>query len=85
MKISKSNIFYIIASYFLVFAFVGTLFNVFTMAMAWSVSIFIILWCTFWFLIYCKDMYYFAEVLVEQIQEELKKFKESLNNNRGKK
>jgi hypothetical protein len=72
MKISKSNIFYIISSYFLLFAFVGTLFNVFTMSMAWSVSIFIVLWCSYWFIRYCIDMYRFSLELMDDIIEKLK-------------
>jgi len=85
MKLSKLNIFYMIASYFMLFAFVGALFNVLVPAIAWSISIFIILWCAYWFIIYCIDMYYFSVALMEQIDEDLKELKKLLNKNKENK
>lgn len=59
-------------SYFMLFAFIGALINEVVMAIAWSISIFIVLWCTYWFTIYCIDMYYFINVMIEIMQDELK-------------
>ena len=71
MKISKANIFYIITTYFLLFLFVGIIFNVVQMAIAWSISIFIVLWLAFWYIVYCIDMYYYMKAHIELIMEEL--------------
>jgi len=72
-KFTKVEIFYLIASYFMLFAFVGVLFNVVIPAIAWSISIFIILWCGYWFIIYCINMYHFAKALVEITEEDIRR------------
>jgi hypothetical protein len=83
-RFTKLDVFYLIASYFMLFAFVGVIFNVVQMAIAWSISIFIILWCAYWFIRYCIDMYYYIDAMFELMKEEIKE-KMKLIDKRGKK
>ena len=81
-KFTKLDVFYLIASYFMLFVFVGVIFNVVTMSIAWSVSIFIILWCSYWFIRYCIDMYYYMDGMFEMIKEDIDKKMKSIGKKR---
>ena len=70
VKPTKTEVVFAILIYFASFALAGLIFNVLTMSMAWSVSIFIILWCGYWLAIYFRDMYYFSLALMEIMEED---------------
>lgn len=70
IKPTKIEVVLGILIYFATFALVGFIFNVLTMAMAWSVSIFIILWCGYWLIIYSIDMYYYIQAMVDIMEED---------------
>ncbi len=73
VKPTKVEVVLGILIYFTSFALAGLIFNVLTMAMAWSVSIFIVLWCGYWFIIYFIDMYYHIQAMLEIMEEDFNK------------
>lgn len=73
VKPTKIEVVFGILIYFVSFALAGLIFNVLTMAMAWSVSIFIVLWCGYWHIIYFIDMYYYIHAMVEIMEENFNK------------
>lgn len=73
VKLTKNEVVLGIVIYFVLFALTGLIFSVLTMAMAWSVSIFIYLWCGYWLIIYSIDMYYYMQAMLEIMEEDFKK------------
>lgn len=75
-KFTKIDVFYMIMMYFMLFVFVGALFNIIVDAVAWSISIFIILWCSYWFYQYMVAVYYDVSAQIDLMIEEMNKDKE---------
>lgn len=75
-KFKKIDWFYAICSYFMVFGFVGIIFNALSIVMSWSVSIFIILYLAYWMIRYFIDMknafLIHMEILKEKTEEDMK-------------
>ncbi len=73
---------YAILAYFMIFLFLGMIFDAMPVLISYSISIFIILYLAYWIIRWIKDVikYTFAEI--ELIQDDIKeKRKQNENNN----
>jgi len=76
-KFKKIDWFYAICAYFMAFGLVGVIFNALSVVMPWSITIFIILYLTYWMIRYVKDLkdafLIQMELLREKTEEDIKK------------
>jgi len=72
-KFKKIDYFYAIALYFMLFIFVGAMFFAVLDVIAWSISIFLIVYIAYWSIIFIKNLAEYSFIIMELFEEELKK------------
>ena len=69
LKPTKIEVVFGTLIYFATFILAGFVFNALIFLISWSISIFIILWCGYWSVLFFIDMYYFTLALMEIMEE----------------
>lgn len=73
-KFKKIDWFYAICAYFMMFGFIGVIFNVLPVVMPWSISTFIILYLIYWTIRYFIDMKDEFLIKMEMLEENIKEY-----------